>query len=262
MAMTDATVEKLAGVIDEAQLGGRTLTKLTDEYPDMDLADGYAVQDALRRRYLARGDRVVGFKCGLTSKAKMEQMGVDEPGYGFLTSAMWRPDGEEIAIAELIHPKVEAEVAFVLARDLTGPGVTAAAVIEATDFVAPAIEVIDSRYEAFRFDLPSVMADNASSARFVVGGHAMPAARLDLRSLGVVLEKNGEIVALAAAAAVMGHPAEAVAALVNHLGARGEGVAAGSVIMSGGVTEAIAVSAGDHVTAHVQALGDVSIRFV
>ena len=262
MAMTTTTIEELATRVDDARRNASAITKLTSEHPEMTLAEGYAIQDALRARYIARGERLVGFKCGLTSKAKMEQMGVNEPGYGFLTSGMWCPDGSALGLTELIHPKVEAEIAFVTARDLKGPGCTAAAVLDATDFVVPALELIDSRFEAFKFDLQSVMADNASSARFVIGGHAMPAAKLDLRALGVVLEKNGEIAAFAAAAAVMGHPAEAVAALVNHLASRGEKLPSGSIVLSGGVTAAITVDAGDHLCARVLALGDVSVRFV
>jgi len=261
MPVSTQTIDTLAGRIEAAQRDARAIAQLTIENPDIDLDDGYAIQDALRRRYLSSGDRLVGFKCGLTSKAKMIQMGVDEPGYGFLTSGMWRPDGGVIELAELVHPRVEAEIAFVLVRDIAGPACSAADVLAATDYVVPALEVIDSRFENFKFDLPSVMADNASSARFVIGGRAMPVTELDLRTIGVVLEKNGEIAALAAAAAVMGHPAEAAAALVNHLAARGEQVTAGSIILSGGVTEAIAVGAGDHLCARVQTLGDVSIRF-
>ena len=124
------------------------------------------------------------------------------------------------------------------------------------------LELIDSRYRDFKFDLPSVVADNCSSSRFAVGGRMGRPGDLDLRTLGVVLEKNGETVALAAGAAVLGHPAAAVAALANHLGARGQEIPAGTLILSGGVTEAIPVKPGDHVAVHVQHLGAVSLRFV
>ena len=133
--------------------------------------------------------------------------------------------------------------------------------LAATDFVLPGIEVIDSRYRDFKFDLKSVIADNTSAARFVVGGVAVPADRVDLRTMGVVMEKNGQIVSLGAGAAVLGHPAAAVAMLANHLGARGQAIPAGTLILSGGVTEAVAVQAGDHVNLRVQGLGSVSLRF-
>jgi 2-oxo-3-hexenedioate decarboxylase len=135
-------------------------------------------------------------------------------------------------------------------------------VLAATDFVVPAVEIIDSRYRDFKFDLKSVIADNTSASRFVVGGRMRSVDELDLRTLGVVLEKNGKIVAMAAGAAVVGHPLNAVAMLANHLGARGEEIPAGSFIMTGGVTEAIAVEAGDHVAVRFQDLGTVSMRFV
>jgi 2-oxo-3-hexenedioate decarboxylase len=134
-------------------------------------------------------------------------------------------------------------------------------VLAATDFIIPGIEVIDSRYRDFKFDLKSVIADNTSAARFVVGGCAAAPDQLDLRTIGVVMEKNGEPVALGAGAAVLGHPAAAVAMLANHLGRRGQEIPAGSLILSGGVTEAVAVQAGDNVTLRVQGLGSVSLRF-
>ena len=128
--------------------------------------------------------------------------------------------------------------------------------------VLPGIEVIDSRYRDFKFDLKSVVADNTSASRFVVGGKIADARSVDLRTLGVVFEINGEAVALGAGAAVLGHPAAAVAMLVNHLGQRGQVLPAGSLVLSGGVTEAIAVKAGDHVNLRIQHLGSVSLRFV
>ena len=143
-----------------------------------------------------------------------------------------------------------------------GPGCHVGAVLAAIDFVIPGVEIIDSRYRDFKFDLKSVIADNTSASRFVVGGRARNADELDLRTLGVVLEKNGEIVAMAAGAAVMGHPAAAIAALANHLGARGQEIPAGTFIMTGGVTEAIAVKAGDSVNVRFQDLGTVGMRFV
>jgi len=161
-----------------------------------------------------------------------------------------------------VHPRVECEVAFVTKRPLAGPGCTRDAVLEATDYVLPAVEIIDSRFSGFKFDLESVIADNGSSARYVAGGRAREPFDLDLRTLGVVLEKNGEAMAMGASAAVMGHPAEAVAMLVNILHELGETLPAGSFVMSGGITEAIPVKPGDNVIARFQELGSVSMRFV
>ena len=227
----------------------------------MDWDDAYAIQVEILRRKLARGNRVVGLKAGLTSHGKMKQMGVTTPVFGWLVDAFSVADGGEIRHSALIHPKVEPEIVFVTKKPLRGPGCHIGTVLAATDFVMPGIEVIDSRYKDFKFDLKSVIADNCSSSRFVLGGQAAPVAGLDLRTLGVVMEKNGEPVAIGAGAAVLGHPAAAVAELANHLGARGEEIPAGTTILSGGVTEAIAVAPGDHVNLRIQSLGSVSVRF-
>ncbi|MCM0044032.1 MAG: 2-oxo-3-hexenedioate decarboxylase [Burkholderiaceae bacterium] len=262
MQLDKTTIEKLAIHLETAELEARDVTKITDEYPQMDWEDAYAIQDAIRARKEARGNRTVGLKAGLTSFAKMKQMGVDVPVFGFVSDYMSRPDGGEIKASELIHPKVEAEICVVTKAALKGPGCHVGAVMAAIDFVLPAVEVIDSRYRDFKFDLKSVVADNTSASRFVIGGRSRNVEELDLRTLGVVLEKNGQVVAMAAGAAVLGHPAAAIAMMANRLGARGQEIPAGTFIMTGGVTEAIPVAAGDSVNVRFQDLGSVSMRFV
>lgn len=262
MPLDHVTIRDLAEHLEEAELRARAVAKITDAHPGLDWADAYAIQHEIRRRKESRGHRVAGLKAGLTSRAKMKQMGVESPVFGLLFDYMSVPDGGEIKTSELIHPKVEAEIAFVLKKPLRGPGCHFGAVLAATDFVVPAVEIIDSRYESFRFDLTSVIADNTSSSRFVVGGVARSANDVNLRTLGIVLEKNGEIAAMAAGAAVLGHPAAAIAMLANELAARGEEIPAGTFIMSGGATEAIAVTAGDAIHVRFQDLGSVSLRFV
>ena len=261
MKLNQQTIAQLAELLENAELQAHDVVKITDAHPEMDWDDAYAIQNEILRRKLVRGNRVVGLKCGLTSRAKMKQMGVETPCFGFLVDYFTVPDGGEVKIEELIHPKVEPEIAFVLHKPLKGPGCHVGAVLAATDFVMPGIEVIDSRYRDFKFDLKSVIADNCSSSRYVLGGMAVPVAGLDLRTLGVVMEKNGEAVAIGAGAAVLGHPAAAIAMLANHLGARGEEIPAGTMILSGGVTEAVAVAAGDHVNLRIQSLGSVSVKF-
>ncbi|WP_114969316.1 2-oxo-3-hexenedioate decarboxylase [Rhodoferax ferrireducens] len=256
------TINALADRLEDCQLQQQDTTKITDNHPDMDWDDAYAIQDEIRRRKMARGLRVIGLKAGLTSHAKMKQMGVSTPVFGFMTDDYAVPDGGECKVSELIHPKVEPEIAFVTKTDLRGPGCHIGAVLAATDFVMPGIEVIDSRYRDFKFDLKSVVADNTSAARFVVGGQPMRVMGADLRTVGIVLEKNGVPVAFGAGAAVMGHPAAAIAALANHLVERGEFIPAGTLILSGGITEAVSVKAGDNVTLRVQGMGSTSIRFV
>lgn len=262
MALDARTIAGLAEHLETCELQARDTPKITDEHPGMDWDDAYAIQDEILRRKLSRGARLIGLKAGLTSHAKMKQMGVETPVFGFLVNGFSVPEGAEVKVRELIHPKVEPEIAFVLKRALKGPGCHIGAVLAATDFVLPGIEVIDSRYRDFKFDLKSVVADNTSAARFVVGGRAMRPDQVDMRTLGVVMEKNGEVVSLGAGAAVLGHPAAAVTMLANHLGRRGQEIPAGSVILSGGVTEAVAVEAGDHVCLRIQHLGSVSLRFV
>jgi 2-oxo-3-hexenedioate decarboxylase len=262
MKLDNATVLRLAEHLENCELQARDTLKITDDHPDMDWDDAYAIQDAIKARKLGRGHKVAGLKAGLTSHAKMKQMGVDTPCFGFVADAHAVPDGGEIKVSELIHPKVEPEICFVTKRALRGPGCHIGAVLAATDFVMPGIEVIDSRYRDFKFDLKSVIADNTSAARFAVGGRVRSVGEVDLRTLGVVLEVNGEIKSLGAGAAVLGHPAAAVAMLANHLGSRGEEIPAGTLILSGGITEAVAVKAGDNVALRIQGLGSVSLRFI
>ena len=222
MKLDARTIAALAEHLETCELEARDTPKITDEHPEMDWDDAYAIQDAIRRRKTDRGHRIIGLKAGLTSHAKMRQMGVATPVFGFLADNFALPEGGECQVSELIHPKVEPEIAFVTKAPLRGPGCHVGSVLAATDFVIPAIEVIDSRYRDFKFDLKSVVADNCSSSRFVVGGAMGDASALDLRTLGVVLEKNGVPVAFGAGAAVLGHPASAIAMLANVLGARGE----------------------------------------
>jgi 2-oxo-3-hexenedioate decarboxylase len=261
MKLDTATIARLAERLENSEREARDLVKITDEYPQMEWDDAYAIQDEIRRRKEARGQRTVGLKAGLTSHAKMKQMGVASPVFGFVSDYMARPDGGAIRMSELIHPKVEAEICLVTKAPLRGPGCHLGAVMAALDFAIPGVEVIDSRYRDFKFDLKSVIADNTSASRFVIGGRSRRLEDLDLRTLGVVMEKNGEIVAMAAGAAVLGNPAVAVAMLANHLGERGAEIPAGTFIMTGGITEAIAVKAGDSISVRFQELGTVNLRF-
>jgi 2-oxo-3-hexenedioate decarboxylase len=261
MPLPVARIAELAERLDGAARERQAMPRLTDIEPQLSLADAYEVQWALRSRRLAAGSRLTGLKMGLTSRAKMRQMGVDTPIYGFLLDEYCVPADAELSVSHLIHPRIEPEIALVTRSALQGPGCTIASALAAIDFAVPAIEVIDSRFADFRFDLPSVVADNASSARYVVGGCAWRVHELDLRTLGVVVERNGEGVAFGAGAAVLGHPARSLATLANLLATREQVIPAGTFVMTGGLTEAISVKAGDHFVARFQALGSLSIRF-
>lgn len=262
MSLTTEQIDTLAEHLENAELQARAVKKITDDYPGMDLRDAYDIQYAIRRRKEARGTRIVGMKMGLTSRPKMQQMGVDTPIFGFLADYFERPESGEVAVEELIHPKVEAEIAFVTKAALRGPGCHAGTVLAATEFVMPAVEVIDSRYENFRFDLVSVVADNASSSRFFTGSQVLSPYDCDLRTLGVVLEKNGQVMEVGAGAAILGHPATSIAILANQLAERGEEIPAGSLILSGAITAAIPVAEGDSVTLRAHGMGAVSMQFI
>ena len=236
----------------------RATSPLTDSY-DLDEATALWVQDAVVQARIDAGATLVGAKLGLTSAAKQRQMKVDRPLYGWLTDDMQVDTGAVLRHGQYIQPRVEPEIAFLLGRDLEGPQVTAAHVLAATEAVFGAVDVLDSRFAGYAFTFNDVVADNASSAGFVLGGTAMDPYGVDLRLTGCVLEKNGELVSTAAGASVMGHPASAVAWLVRALAARGKGLEAGHVVMAGGMTEAIAVAPGDTVVATFDRLGSVEI---
>ncbi len=236
----------------------QAITKQLDELP---IADAYAIQAALLERMLARGDSLAGAKLGLTSAAKQEQMGVDEPVYGWVPASSVL-QGENVPLDELIHPRCEPELVFILAQDLAGPGVTADDVLDATDRVVGGIEVIDSRYEAFSFTLPDVIADNTSAARVAVGSNGMGPRDADLTTLGCVFEIDGEVTGTATGAALLGDPAACVAMLANHLGRHGQKLEAGWLIMAGAATDARPLSPGTVATARYSHLGSVTVRGV
>jgi 2-keto-4-pentenoate hydratase len=251
--------EALAAHLAELRRARHAGDGLSAGHPELDLDLAYAVQEAGVRLLVAAGDRPVGFKLGLTSRAKQTQMGVDEPLYGELTDAMLLDVGEPLRAGDHIQPRAEPEIAFVMGADLAGERVGAAQVLAATAAVAPAIEVLDSRYAGYRFTLPDVVADNASAARLVLGGVRHAVDGIDLRLVGCVLERNGRVQATAAGAAALGHPAAAVAWLVRALHRRGRGLAAGDLVLSGALTEAVPVAAGDVVVARLGRLGTVEL---
>lgn len=240
----------------------KEVVKVTEQYPDLTMDNAYDIQEALLMRKIESGTRSIGYKLGLTSKAKQEMMGVYEAIYGELTSDMLALDWHPIDYTGLIHPKAEPEIAFFMGEDLKGTTITGEDVLRATQYVAAAIEVIDSRYLHFKFTLPDVVADNCSSAKFVIGSKMVPVNELSLPELGVVLTKNNEVVATGAGAAVLGDPAVSVAWAVNKLGERGLGLRKGDIVLSGAITEAIAFQPGDTISAQFTALGGVSLSCV
>lgn len=229
----------------------------------LSLADAYAVQRIGVARALDQGRRVAGRKVGLTSRVMQQQLGVDEPDFGVLLDDMLLDDGADLAAVPrpLIRPRVEAEIAFVLGRDLAGPGVTTLDALRATEAVVAGLEIIDSRVRDWDIRLVDTVADNASSAYAVLGGRLVDPRDLDLRLVGTALSVNGRVVESGAGAAVLGHPAACVAWLANTLAAYGETLAAGSVILSGALCRAVDLAPGDHALAEFAGLGAVRVSW-
>lgn len=237
------------------------------DWPTMDVEVAYAVQHQLMAWRQERGGlggkkaRPVGRKIGLTSPAVQEWLGVAEPDFGVLLDDMVAFDSGQISTSLLMQPRAEAEVAFVLGRDIVGPGVTAADVMGATEYVVPALEIIDSRIADWNITYEDTIADNASSGLFVLGNQPRLLTEVDLRLAGMVLRKKGRVVSTGAGAACLGHPINAVVWLANKLAEFEQGLKAGEVILSGALGPVAEVSAGDWISAEVSGLGSVSVRF-
>ena len=245
-----------------ALLTRQTVAPLTDSEPGITIADAYQIQLRMVQRRLDAGEVVIGKKIGVTSKVVMDMLGVRQPDFGHLLSGMVFNEGEAVDTGRLIAPKAEAEVAFMLKRDLCGPGVTAADVLRATDCVMPCFEIVDSRIRDWKIKIQDTVADNASCGVFTLGGTRRSPRDIDLALAGMVLEKNGEIVSTSAGASVQGSPVNAVAWLANTLGALGIALKAGDVILSGSQSPLVPVKAGDSLVCSVGGLGSTSVRFI
>jgi len=226
----------------------------------LSLTEAYAVQDRLREALVGRGERVAGWKAGFTNKAGQEAWQVSEPVCAFLLASGVLSSGAEIAAARFVKPGVEAEIAFVMRHDLAGPGVTAPRALQAVDGALPALELIDFRHSGKAVGTDAV-ADGVYAKAIVLGGALMPVAGIDLALEGLVYEQSGVVVATNTAAEVMGHPLNSLAWIANHLGARGLGLRAGDVVMTGSVSKILTAKAGDSVRATYTRLGSVSVRF-
>ncbi len=237
------------------------IPRITAEQPGLTIDDAYAIQQQQVSAWMQAGDHVRGHKVGLTSKAMQSQLGVDCPDYGRLTASMFLPEGAPIPVDRFLQPRVEPEIAFVMGRRLAGPGVTVADAARAVDVVMPALEIIDSRIRDWDIRLIDTIADNASSGGVVLGGTARRLDELDLRLMGVLVHRNGELVATGAGAAVLGSPLNALAWLANVLGARGVAIEEGDTVIPGSMTSALPVRAGDSFHVEFAALGSVTAHF-
>lgn len=261
MTLNEEDVQELAGALWDAEQRSIPIEPISARFPDADVADAYRIQQRVIALRLATGDVVRGHKVGLTARVMQQQFGVDRPDFGHLLASMFHPEGEPLPVASLIAPRVEPELAFFLTEPLQGPGVTVADVLSATGFVMPALEIIDSRIQNWQIGIVDTVADNASSARVVLGGSRTSLDDLDPRLIGVVLRRNGEIVETGASGAVLGNPAQAVAWIANTIAGHGASLNAGDIVMPGTCTRAIEMKPGDTIRADFEHLGHVSVSF-
>ena len=260
--MNSTLIEQLGDELYGALTACQVLDPLSSRHPDITIEDAYAIQQRLIARRLGAGERVVGKKIGVTSQAVRNMLGVFQPDFGILLDGMVYNEGQPIEARTLIQPKAEGEIAFVLKKDLMGPGVTAADVMAATEGVMACFEIVDSRIRDWKIQIQDTVADNASCGVFVLGDRLVDPRDVDLATCGMVLEKNGEIVATGAGAAALGHPANAVAWLANTLGRLGMGLKAGEVVLSGSLGIMVPVQAGDSLRVTIGGIGGCSVRFI
>jgi 2-keto-4-pentenoate hydratase len=259
--MNKREIELAANMLWNAADVGEAITPLRESFPGMTGEDAYAVQEFNTDRRLTAGARLVGRKIGLTARSVQQQLGVDQPDYGMLFADMAVVDGEPVPWTRLMQPKVEAEVALVMDRDLLEPGITSAQLLRAVAFVLPAIEIVGSRIADWNIRFVDTVADNASSSAFVVGNTPVSLTGLDLRLAGMVMERLGEQVSLGAGAACLGHPLNAALWLANKMASVGRGLRAGDVVLTGALGPMVPVRPGDVFEARIEGLGSVRAVF-
>jgi len=246
-----------------ALVNRQTIAPLTEQAPEITIEDAYRISLAMLERRRAAGERVIGKKIGVTSKAVMTMLNVHQPDFGYLTDTMMYATSAEVPVStRLIQPRAEGEIAFVLKEDLEGPGVTNADVLRATDFVMPCFEIVDSRIRDWKIKIEDTIADNASCGVVVLGDRAVSPRDVDLSTCGIVVELNGEIISTGAGAAALGSPVNCVTWLANTLGRIGIKLEAGEVILSGSLVPLQPVKAGDNMSLVIGGLGRASVRFV
>ncbi|MBJ8344583.1 2-keto-4-pentenoate hydratase [Antrihabitans sp. YC2-6] len=254
----DSAARKAADRLLDVYRTGEPIEPLTPDHPDASLELAYRIQQAQVEQWELAGDVVKGHKVGLASRAIQRQMGVDQPDFGHLTASMFHLEHHPIPAGTFLQPRIEPEIAFVLGRPLSGPGVTIADAARAVDFVLPALEIVDSRIRDWRIGIFDTIADNASSGGVILGSRPVTLRELDLRLVGCTLHINGDLVATGAGGAVLGSPLNALVWLANTVGPLGVTLEPGHVVLPGSMTRAFAVSAGDCVVANMGGLGSVT----
>lgn len=260
--MDKSTIEQLGDKLYEALVNRQPIAPLSSAHPDMTIEDAYHVQQRMIARRLEKGERVIGKKIGVTSKAVMNMLGVNQPDFGYLLDGMVYNEGQSVEFDSLIQPKAEGEIAFLLKKDLQGPGVTAADVLAATEGVMACFEIVDSRIQDWKIKIQDTVSDNASCGVFVLGDQMVSIDNLDLATCGMVLERNGETVVTGAGAASMNHPVNAMVWLANMLGSLGIALKAGDIVLSGAMGAMVPVAKGDNLRISIGGIGGCSVRFV
>ncbi|MBM4302841.1 MAG: hypothetical protein FJ112_00775 [Deltaproteobacteria bacterium] len=260
MALSQTQLLEIADKLDRAEATCTPVPSLVETYPQMEQKDAYQIQWMVASRALRAQRHLVGYKIGLTSLEAQKHFKVFEPDYGHLFDSMSVNQDSELDLTKLIQPRIEGEIAFVLGRDLRGPGITPAHVMRAVEFVTTSFEIIDSRIQNWKITARDTIADNGSSARFVLSGKKQKLEGLNLAHLGMALSKNGEVVVTGSGAAVMGCPLNAVAFLANTLAVHDRGLLEGQIILSGSIGGMVSMQSGDHFSVEIQKLGRVTVR--
>ncbi|MGO9082479.1 MAG: 2-keto-4-pentenoate hydratase [Streptosporangiaceae bacterium] len=258
MPLTD--VPGKARALYDARRDRRPIEPFTDADPDLDMADGYQIQRELTGLLLADGDRVIGYKVGLTSRPMQQMIGVDQPDYGPVLGSTIYADGAAVSLAGFIQPRLEAEIAFVLGADLSGPGVTVLQARAAIAGLVAAVEIVDSRFADWQIRLADTVADLASNGAVALSGRVVPIDGIDVRYLGMALTRQGQLIDSGAGAAALGDPVAVLAWLASTLAADGVGLRAGQLIMTGALHAAVPMRAGDVFRAEFDRLGPVTVR--
>ena len=259
--MSDAERNAAADILIAAEKAHKQAQQLSTRWPGMTIADAYAISSEVAQRKIAAGARLIGHKVGLTSKAMQRSSQIDEPDYGHLLDTMMIADGARVPHENYCLPRVEIELAFILGKALEGPGVGLPDVLRATEYVVPAIEIVDARLQDPR-KIVDTVADNGAAAGIVIGGRPVGPRDIDLRWAGGILYRNAEIEETGLAAGVLGHPALGVAWLANKLGAHGVALESGHLVLAGSFTRVVFARKGDTLHGDFGPLGGIAVQFV
>ena len=259
--MAEQLITQQGDLLYQALLDRRPIAPLTESHPGLTIEQAYRIQEHMVGRRLATGSRVVGKKIGVTSQAVMDMLGVHQPDFGYLLDDMMLASGADIALDTLIQPKAEGEIAFLLKKDLQGPGISVAEVYAATEGVLACFEIVASRIRDWQIKIQDTVADNASCGVFVLGDRLVDPRHLDLSTCGMVLEQNGEVAVTGAGAAALGAPAAAVAWLANQLGRLGTPLKAGEIVLSGALAAMVPIRSACDLRLSIGGLGSCEVRF-